>query len=215
MKGEGKILMNQNIRRAGKNDVPALIVISQTCFPDYLEWCTHKQARRWWSSIVESNSCETWLYLKEDNACGFYRLVTDPIGHQIEKAQLRPNTLTLLWAMLVNPGLLKKKLGGKINRIWRKRLQLNAPEFRFRKSLWPHSLAVIPSMQKKGIGRELMLFSESRALELGFDSIKFFVKEDNIGSIKFCKKLGYEHTGYMDDCLFFIKLLESSSLRIS
>jgi len=63
-------------------------------------------------------------------------------------------------------------------------------------------------MQRKGIGQEMMRFSEKRALELRFDSIKLFVDWKNIGSIKFHEKLGYVHTGYMKECLAFIKLLE-------
>jgi L-amino acid N-acyltransferase YncA len=62
-------------------------------------------------------------------------------------------------------------------------------------------------MQNMGIGREIMKYSEKRALELGFDSLKLFVHETNRGSIQFHKKIGYLQTGFMDDCLSFIKLL--------
>lgn len=195
------------MRRACREDVTKLVEISQVCFPDYLEWCTRREAQRWWNSIVESHSCETWLYEKKNVVYGFVRLVVDPLDHQREKAKLRPKVLSLCFVMLTKPRLLKKKLSGKIKRLWRKRPQMDVPGYSLRKSLWLHSIAVQPSMQKRGIGQEIMEFSEKRALELGFDSIKLFINETNRGSIQFHKNIGYLQTGCMDDCLSFIKLL--------
>ena len=181
------------IRRADQEDVAALVEISRSCFPDYLEWCTKSQARRWWTAIVRSESCETWLYEKEGMTAGFIRLVKNPVEHQIETKQLRPGMLMLGFSLLVRPKHLLEKLAKKLIK---EKIGGSPQTARSlgKRPLWMHSLAVSPRWQNMGIGREIYRFSEKRASELGFDSIAAFVNKKNKGSIAFHEKLGFTRT---------------------
>ncbi|MHA1828082.1 MAG: GNAT family N-acetyltransferase, partial [Candidatus Heimdallarchaeaceae archaeon] len=54
-----------------------------------------------------------------------------------------------------------------------------------------HHLAVDPSHQRKGYGKELMLELHKRFLEQDFHKAHLFIEIDNDGVIEFYKKLGW------------------------
>lgn len=56
---------------------------------------------------------------------------------------------------------------------------------------WVHYLAVHPSFQKRGLGRQLMEYAENALNEIGCPKIDLMVRNSNNDVINFYKKIGY------------------------
>jgi RimJ/RimL family protein N-acetyltransferase len=50
-------------------------------------------------------------------------------------------------------------------------------------------------MRNKGLGTVILKFAERRTLELGYNSIRAFIEEDNEALIRLVEKLGFIRTG--------------------
>ena len=70
---------------------------------------------------------------------------------------------------------------------------------------WVNYLAVSPSHQKKGYGRQLMDAIEVKLREMGCPKINLQVRETNLEVIEFYKAIGYD----MDHVVGMGKRLES------
>lgn len=53
------------------------------------------------------------------------------------------------------------------------------------------NIAVAPSCQGKGIGRQLLAFAEQRAIETGYDSIYLYTNEAMTENLRMYAKIGY------------------------
>jgi ribosomal protein S18 acetylase RimI-like enzyme len=204
---------NMNIRRATGDDIEALIEICRIIFPNYLIWCTNCCARRWWESVIRSKSHETWVYQLNNEIIALVRLVTDANRYKKEIQKLRPRFGTLLCVFIVRPRLLFGKILETIARMISSRVSYSDSSglnSLVNQSMWFHSIAVLPNMRGKGIGTSMMCFCEQRAIELGFDSVKCFVKTNNNVSIRFHERLGFIRTGKIKDHYSFIKLLSKN-----
>ena len=58
---------------------------------------------------------------------------------------------------------------------------------------WINYLAVCPELQKKGIGRRLMLEAENRLKALGCMKINLQIRESNTGVIQFYRCVGFSN----------------------
>ena len=56
---------------------------------------------------------------------------------------------------------------------------------------WINYLAVLPALQRGGLGRELMAVAEAKLAALGCPKINLQVRATNQGVIRFYEKLGY------------------------
>lgn len=61
-----------------------------------------------------------------------------------------------------------------------------------------HSLAAEPSMQGKGIGRQMVEFCVNYASEQGYKAIRLDVVPDNIPAKRLYEKCGFQYTGDVD-----------------
>lgn len=57
-----------------------------------------------------------------------------------------------------------------------------------------YSIAVRPDMQKQGIGRQLMAFTEQEARRQGYSEIRLYTNIKMVENIEIYKKLGYHET---------------------
>jgi hypothetical protein len=210
---DNSLAWNKNIRRATLDDIEALIKICRISFPNYLIWCTDRCARKWWESIIRSKSHETWVYQLDNEIVALIRLVIDPNQYNKEIRKLRPRLSTVLWVFIKRPLFLFTTIIGKIKRVFSSSLsysdssRLNSLT---KRSLWVHTNAVLPGMRGKGIGTNMMRFCEQRSINLGYDSMKFFIKTNNKGSIRLHERLGFIRIRKIKDNYLFIKLLSKS-----
>ena len=54
------------------------------------------------------------------------------------------------------------------------------------------NVAVHPEFQGRGLGKQLCLFAEQRAIEHGFSEIRLYTHETMVENVAIYKKLGYE-----------------------
>ncbi len=62
-------------------------------------------------------------------------------------------------------------------------------------TLLVENVAVRPSSQGRGIGRQLLAFAEARARELGLNQVRLFTHEKMVRNLRFYAELGYDVTG--------------------
>jgi len=127
--------------------------------------------------------------------------------------KLKPRFSTLFCFFIVRPRLLFEKIMETITRVTSSSVNYSdssSLNSLANKSIWFHAIAVMPNMRGKGIGTSMMRFCEQRAVELGFDSAKCFIKTNNNGSIRLHERLGFIRTGKMKDHYSFIKLLSKN-----
>lgn len=209
---------DKNIRRATIGDIEALTEICRTIFPNYLIWCTNGCARKWWDYIIRLKSHETWVYQFDNEIVALIRFIVDAHPYKKEIQKLRPRIGTLFYVFIVRPRLLFEKIKDAIVRVTCS--SVNYCDSRgvnslANRSMWFHSVAVLPNMQGKGIGASMMRFCEHRAVELGFDSVKCFIKTNNNGSIRLHERLGFIRTGRIKDHYSFVKLLSNNNKKVS
>jgi len=204
---------DRNIRRATRVDIEALIEICRIIFPNYLIWCNNRCAGKWWKCIIRSKSHETWVYQFNNEIVALIRFVIDANSYKMEIRKLRPRFCTLLCVFIMRPRLLFEMILEKIARVTSSSVNYSdnsGLNSHANKSMWFHSIAVLPNMRGKGIGTSMMRFCEQRAVELGFDSAKCFIKTNNNGSIRLHERLGFIRTGKIKDHYSFIKLLSKN-----
>jgi ribosomal protein S18 acetylase RimI-like enzyme len=200
---EGTII----IRRAIEDDIDALINISRISFPDQLIWCTENQAKKTWEHFIKSEFQEVWVCQFNNEVVAVIRLEKDVSQCNREIKALKPGLQTVLCILILRPRLLFEKVLEKFifllskNAIYSDRIETLG-----KNSIWCHSSAVLPKMRNKGIGSKMMSFCEQRGLELGYDSIKFFIKTTNKGSIRLHERLGFIRAGKVKDQYLYIKL---------
>lgn len=198
------------IRRASERDIERLIKISHLGFPNDLEWCSMRQAKKWWESMIGSRFAETWVYELNAEVVAFVELVGDPEEHRKEARRLRPGVGTLLCLFAKRPQLLARKILGRILRIFRRNVDYIAPTDVRRlacKSIWVGHIAVLPEMRNRGIGSDIIGFCDKRARDLEFDSIRLRVNIANKGSIRFHERPSFIRTGKNKDEFVYLKTL--------
>lgn len=197
------------IRYATENDLEALINISRISFPRLLVWCTRGQSKKWWKSSLASQFSETWICQSNGQVAGYVRLVTDLKQYQKESQELRPDLMTLFYAFSIRPWLLLIKIVNKIIYVTSTRVRYidsDDPK-EYNNSLWGYTMAVLPEMQNKGIGTSMIQFRDQRALELGYDSIKIWIKKKRKVSIRLHEKYGFIRTAKIGQYFEYLKVL--------
>lgn len=211
---DGGSSLSKNIRRATIDDIDAIIGICRTAFPNYLIWCTKRCARRWWDCILRSKSNETWVYQFDTETVALIRLIVDEHSYKKEIRKLKPRIGAMLCVFIVRPQLLFEKILETITRVTSSSVRYsdsNDLGSLAKRSVWVHTRSVLPRMRNKGIGTSMMQFCEQRAIELGYDSIKLFVKTSNKGSIRHHERLGFVRTGKIKDHYSYVKLLSNNN----
>ena len=205
---------SNNIRRAAAGDIESLIEICRVSFPYALRWRTNRCARKWWEYKIRSKSSETWVYQFNNEIVAMNIMVIDSNSDKEDTRKLRPCFGTLLCVLIVRPQLLVERIVAKITRMTSSSVNYsNSSNLKslVNKSVWFHSIAVMPNMRGKGMGASIMRFCEQRAVELGFDSVKCTIKTNNNDSIRFHERLGFIRTGKVKDHYSYIKLLSTNS----
>jgi ribosomal protein S18 acetylase RimI-like enzyme len=105
------------------------------------------------------------------DACGLVRPVNDPVRDIQRKLQVQPELFLVAELDARVIGTLMAGYEGHRG--------------------WINYLAVAPSMQKSGVGRELMHHAETLLLTLGCPKINLQVRTNNTQVIAFYERLGY------------------------
>jgi ribosomal protein S18 acetylase RimI-like enzyme len=196
------------IRRAVKEDIESLVDLSRISFPNLLAWCTRSQARKTWEHIINSEYQDVWVCQFNNEVVAVIRLETDLNKNKEIMKDAKPDLYTVLVFLILHPWVLIEKIVKRIIRKYsRDKLYCDDLKEFGKNSVWCFTSAVHPKMRNRGIGSRMMCFCEVRALELGYDSMKFCIKKRNKGSIRLHERLGFIRVGEIKDEYFYIKKL--------
>jgi len=215
--------LGQVIRRATFEDMDDLTMICHLCYPDLLRWRGPKfHTRRWWRSLIEADYCELYVCQSNGQAIGFVAFVLDRAQYEEILSRHRPGLLPAFYMFATCPRLFVRKALQKLKESSTKnllkllRLSSDDDETRESEGLrslfyepipWLGPAAVVPNMQGKGVGTEMLKFCFQRAIELGYKEIRAFVVRGNGKSIKLLKKLGFVVTHEGQHNIFYKKAL--------
>ena len=193
--------MNRNVadqqvtfRCMGYEDIDKLITTCQMSFPDSLMWASpYSYANRWWSTILETRSCEAWISLLGEEIIGFILLIIDTREwRKVKKLQLKMKLREILSVFKSSPirfaiRVVKKLFSKKDSEVtFLHYINGTAPA-----PLWIDLIAVTPQMQRKGIGMKLVEFSKQRAAQLGRKQIMLLVNVNDTPALELYKKSGF------------------------
>ena len=198
------------MRRAESQDIEQLSEISRLCYTYLLRWQGprfHNKKR--WRLHLETQCCEVWTCLNHGQIIGFFTLILDRQKCDEADTKPQPGLFVRLYMLGTCPKLFTtialRKLKRFISRILRQLFRLSFDYdktadskalSRFDDNQVPRVgyIAVIPSMQGKGIATKMVQFCSQRAGELGYKKLWVNVERINIGAGRIMEKAGFEVT---------------------
>lgn len=173
----------------------ALLQVCAESFPDSIRWQSLRSVgERWWSVVLRSQAAETWICVVDDQVVSFSVIVVDSTEWTAEGKERRGSRMTCLCALavgykLILPKILKKIRLAKVGRIDRARMVDTRAETG--KAFWIELIAVVPHMRGQGLAKKMLLFCESRALELQRHSVGIRVDPANKAAYKLYERVGF------------------------
>jgi len=159
--------------------------------------------------MIASACHETWVGDVDNEIIALIRLVTDADQYRKDIVKFKPGLGPVFLALAGRPHLLFAK-------VWEQLARSVAGSEDYcdgdghdnieNKSAWTHSI-VVEKMRSRGIACEMIRFCERRGTDLGYDSLKCFVKTDNEISIRLIEGLGFVRTRKVKDHYMYVKLL--------
>jgi len=183
------------IRRGTLDDTDALLRICAESFPDSIRWQSLRSVgERWWNVVLRSRAAETWVCVVDDQVVSFSVIVVDGTEWVAEGKERRSSLMTCLCALsaghkLILPKILKKVRLAKIVCTGRARTIHARAETG--KAFWIDLIAVVPHMRGQGLAKKMLLFCESRALELQRRSVGLRVDPANKAACKLYERVGF------------------------
>lgn len=183
------------IRRGTPRDVDALLQICTESFPESIRWQSLRSVgKRWWNVVLRSRAAETWICVVYGQIVSFSVIVVDGTEWATERKERRSSMMTCLFALavghkLILPKILKKVRLAKIARTDRAHTVDTQAETG--KAFWIELIAVVPHMRGQGLAKKMLLFCESRALELQRRSVGLRVDPANKAACKLYERVGF------------------------
>lgn len=179
-------------RLACYRDVYVIASIMKSSFPYSYKWSLQNYARQWLYNIINSNGCELWVALNNNDICGVLILVDDyDKFNSVNKCvKLKIKLFLNLFLNIVkfNYSFVKGKLFFKNKYV---NMNFNFPSGDISKSISIEQVAVSKNSRGLGIGSFLIDFSIERSRKLGFGSICLRVDKNNIAAYSLYLKKGF------------------------
>jgi ribosomal protein S18 acetylase RimI-like enzyme len=175
-------------RRAEYKDMNMLIDICRHSFPGTVRWqSSYTVAKAWWSSAIGSDAVEVWVLSDKEQIDAFLVLVTDEAEWARQK-RLRQVSLWYSLSALRHSAVWRHCLAMTINAITgfknvsHVHSEQNHIGQRVHNRIWLELLAVRPNRRGSGLARQLMMCCETRAAQLGRQSVVLRVAHDNVAA---------------------------------
>lgn len=180
--------------------------VCKAAFPESLRFRScHLLSKPWWEAILNSQACCTYVCENDNKTCGVCMLIIDEALYTSKKKGYAPPLLNRIVAPILSPVVL-------LNFIRKSALQKKSVNTCFHdiglpsnKRFWVELIAVCPSMQGHGFGKQLLSYVENIAQQKGLEGIKLAVEIDNLSAIAFYEKRGYLRTGVLKDKYTYAK----------
>ncbi|MBA7531178.1 hypothetical protein ES705_23389 [subsurface metagenome] len=209
---EGRLHLS--MRRAERQDIDELAVMSRSCYPYLLRWqgpLFHNRKR--WRLLLDTEFCEAWVCLSRGQIIGYFTLILDRQKYDEADGKLHPGLFVRLYMFGACPKLFitiaLRKLKRHIHRSLRQLFGSSSDDDKMagsetlrrledRQIPWVGYVAVTPAMQGKGVATEMVKRCAQRAVELGHKEIWAHVERRNIRACGLMKKAGFVVTEGID-----------------
>jgi GNAT superfamily N-acetyltransferase len=199
--------LHLSMRRAERQDIDELAVMSRSCYPYLLRWqgpLFHNIKR--WRLLLDTECCEAWVCLSHGQIIGYFTLILDRQQHDEVDGKPHPGLFVRLYMLGVCPKLfvtialrkLKRCIHSSLRQLFASSSDDNKMagsktlgRFDDRQVPWVGYVAVTPAMQGKGVATEMVKFCTQRAVELGYKEIWANVERKNLGASGLMKKAGF------------------------
>ena len=204
-------MRNIVIRRATLGDADVLADICRSSFPDSLLWTGPRfLSQKWWKAVINSDSAETWVCLKDGEIGSLGVLVTDMAGWKKEKLYPERNMCVRLFALAMCPRLIISKIVKLISAA--KAPVSNCPTSNIARTniesqIWLRLIAVSPQMRRQGLAKRILQLCEERALERHRQAIQLFVFSNNKTPRSFFVQQGFVCTNHRRKGCVYTKVL--------
>jgi len=185
-----------SVKKASAGDLDTLVSMTRVCFPDEIAWNVRPLAAKFWKGVLESPSCETWIWIVGNSPAAFCHLVVDVEMWAGEKPRYDYGLATKLWRLIANPDVLIRKIKKKLNPpqaedIYKpsedasmkenyercagfmsstlssnETLLYGGLEFNPSEVMWVERAGVLPEYRKHALAIRVIQFSNKRAKEL-------------------------------------------------
>jgi len=196
--------LSLSMRRAERQDINDLAVMSRMCYPYSLRWQAPRfHTRKRWRLLLDSQCHEAWVCLSHGQIIGYFTLILDRQQHDEADAKPHPGLFVGLYMLAVCPKLFITIALGKLKRRIHRSLTgassdhdktATSETLRIlddRQVPWVGYIAVTPAMRGKGVATEMLNRCMQRAYELGHKEIWAFVERSNIGASGLMRKAGF------------------------
>ena len=200
--------LHLSMRRAERQDIDELAVMSRSCYPYLLRWQGPRfHNRKRWRLLLDTEFCEAWVCLSRGQIIGYFTLILDRQLQDEADGKPRPGLFVRLYMLGACPSLfitkalrkLKRRIHGNLRQLFGsssdddktagsetlKRLQGSQLP-------WVGYVAVTPAMQGKGVATEMVKLCTQRAVELGHKEIWAKVERRTIGACRLIRKAGFD-----------------------
>ncbi len=217
---EGRLHLS--MRRAERQDIDELAVMSRSCYPYLLRWQGPRfHNRKRWRVLLDTECCEVWMCLSHGQIIGYFTLILDRQQYDEVDEKPHPGLFVRLYMLGFSPKLFitiaLRKLKRRIYRSLRRLFGSSSDDDKMadsetlkrledRQVPWVGYVAVTPAMQGKGVAAEMVKLCAQRAVELGHKEIWAHVERRNIGACGLMRKAGFVVTEGIDH-LMFVKQL--------
>jgi hypothetical protein len=103
-----------SFRKAGIEDINALINITKACFPDQIRWQLQALSRKYWEGALNSSNSKIWIWTVDGEKAGFTQILLDIDGWIKEKKAYDYKLFTKIYSMFLKPKLVIGKLKERI-----------------------------------------------------------------------------------------------------
>lgn len=202
---------------ATDTDIPRLVEIGQTCFPNAPEWNAPKfMISRWWRRIIYSSESKV-IVLKSDHQIQSFIIYVDneQVWNRLEKSGPNAKLIKIATAIF-HPRILKSQLSKRMILKSQKAPNTGLPKSSEQPPAAddnPHKdaqffaglMGVDPSFRGQGIGRNMLLECEKFAAARGTRLVKIYVDPRNSRAQSIYMSMGYSHAGRVRNSLMMVK----------
>ena len=199
--------LHLSMRRAERQDIDELAVMSRSCYPYLLRWQGPRfHNRKRWRLLLDTEFCEAWVCLSRGQIIGYFTLILNRQKYDETDAKLHPGLFVRLYMLGACPKLfitialrkLKRRIHGNLRQLFGSSSENDKmvgsetlKRLEDRQVPWVGYVAVTPAMQGNGVATKMVKRCAQRAVELGYKEIWAHLERSNIRACGLMKKAGF------------------------
>lgn len=186
-----RIDQREYISLATVEDIPGLIRLCKSSFPNSIRWQgVYQWAEKWWKVAISSQAAEVWVIKSLKNEIlAFNVLVIDELMWNGQKIHRNKAFCLQLFSFFKKPVLAGKSL---LQKFQSKKMEVKNSEVTVQNRVWLEMICVNSKYRGRGYAKKLMEHCENRSRFYERNAIILRVDMANYAAISLYKKMGYQ-----------------------